>query len=139
MDITITTNPSDEDVADIRNGVIAHNVAHLGDVFFTEFACFTYYEDGTKSGGLTAEILGQWLSIKFLWVDDGAKGKGIGSRLLNEAEQFAKEHHCHSSLLDTFSFQARPFYERHGYQVKMTLHEHPFLSNERYFLTKALK
>ncbi|MFA0085427.1 GNAT family N-acetyltransferase [Vibrio sp. 10N.261.51.F12] len=138
MDITITTNPSAQDVKDIRDGVIQHNLSKLGEVFFTDFACFTYYADGTKSGGLTGEILGQWLSIKFLWVDSESKGQGIGSELLRQAEQFALEHNCHSSLLDTFSFQARPFYERHGYQVEMTLRQHPISTSERYFMTKTL-
>ncbi|MGL4930048.1 MAG: GNAT family N-acetyltransferase, partial [Plesiomonas sp.] len=38
---------------------------------------------------------------------------------------------------DTFSFQARPFYEKQGYRSVMTLTDSP-IHHERYYLTKTL-
>ena len=40
-------------------------------------------------------------------------------------------------VLDTFSFQARPFYERHGYRVVGTVPGFPH-GHERYFMAKEL-
>jgi hypothetical protein len=39
--------------------------------------------------------------------------------------------------LDTMSFQSRPFYEKHGYQVFGVLEDHP-LGHNRYFMRKLL-
>ncbi|MGN2755623.1 GNAT family N-acetyltransferase [Aliivibrio fischeri] len=70
-------------------------------------------------------------------MDKESSGNGIGSELLAKAESYAIEHGCHSSFLDTFSFQAKPFYEKHGYNVEMVLKNHP-ITSERYYLTKSL-
>lgn len=137
MDIEITTDPSQGDIDEIRNGLRAHNSPYLANIFHTEVACFTYKESGMKSGGLSGEIWGNWLMIKYLWVDNEYKGQGIGSLLLKKAEAFAIQKGCHSCLLDTFSFQAKPFYERNGYKVEMMLSNYP-TSTERYYLTKKL-
>jgi hypothetical protein len=39
--------------------------------------------------------------------------------------------------LDTLDFQAKPFYEKRGYQVKYQLNNYP-LSGTRYFMEKPL-
>ncbi|MDP3936617.1 MAG: hypothetical protein Q8R92_00595 [Deltaproteobacteria bacterium] len=44
---------------------------------------------------------------------------------------------CAHAHLDTFSYQARPFYERHGYTLFATLDDYP-PGHKRYFLRKAL-
>ena len=51
-----------------------------------------------------------------LWVDKAARGRGIGSRLLAEAERLAKEMGARNAALETFEWQAPRFYERHGYE-----------------------
>jgi len=137
MDIEITTQPTQSDIDEIRNGLRQHNKPHLEGIFHTDLACYSYKVNGDKSGGLVGEIWGDWLIIKFLWVDKELGGNGIGSELLVKAESYAIEHGCHSSFLDTFSFQAKPFYVRHGYNVEMVLKNHP-ISSERYYLTKSL-
>ncbi|MBO0215816.1 GNAT family N-acetyltransferase [Vibrio sp. Vb2880] len=137
MPVTITTTPTEAEIEIIRNGLREHNFPHLGDVYRTDIACFTEDEHGVKTGGLYGEIFGHWLMVKFLWVDQNVKGRGLGSQLLLQAEAFAREKGCHACLLDTFSFQAKPFYEKLGYEVQMILHDHP-VSTERYYLTKLL-
>ena len=42
-----------------------------------------------------------------------------------------------SALVDTFSFQARPFYEKHGYECQMVLDNYPVDTSIAY-LTKSL-
>lgn len=67
-------------------------------------------------GGITAETSYGWVLIKTLWVKDGYRRCGIGSKLLNEAEGISIENDCHGSWLDTSSRKAREFYLRHGYR-----------------------
>ena len=48
---------------------------------------------------------------------EALRGQGLGSRLLLAAEDLAVSRGCRGSCLGTFDFQARTFYERHGYAV----------------------
>ena len=52
-------------------------------------------------------------------------------------EQLAAQRGCLNSHLDTFSFQARPLYEKLGYKVFGTLEYHP-KGHSHYFLKKTL-
>ena len=45
---------------------------------------------------------------------------------------------CIDAYLDTFSFEARPFYEKLGYRVFVTLENHP-VGHQHYFMTKKLE
>ena len=40
---------------------------------------------------------------------------------------------CRAAYLDTFSYQARPFYEKLGYEVFGTLDDYP-LGHQRFFM-----
>ncbi|WP_195176669.1 N-acetyltransferase [Mesorhizobium sp. INR15] len=54
--------------------------------------------------------------IKTLWIADSERGKGLGSRLLDAAEQEARRRGCHVIHLASFTFQAPDFYEKHGFE-----------------------
>ena len=94
-----------------------------------------------------AETVGYWMYIKMLWVDETLRGKDVGTQLIREAEEEAKARGCRYSLVDTFSFQARPFYERMGYSMQMALEDYlpdsrapddAPSTHTRFFLTKTL-
>src|SRR5699024_4305916 len=75
-----------------------------------------------KEGNILAGIsslLYCWkcLYIDILCVKDGYRKEGYGSILLNEVENIAKEQGCNLVHLDTFDFQAKDFYIKHGYEV----------------------
>ena len=65
------------------------------------------------------------------------RGDGHGRRVMLALEQAARERGCTHAHLDTFSYQARPFYEKLGYEVFSTLDDYP-LGHRRFFLKKAL-
>lgn len=50
-----------------------------------------------------------------VWVREDARRSGVGSRLLVAAEQIARERACKRLTVSSFTFQAPPFYERHGF------------------------
>ncbi len=74
-------------------------------------------ESGVIVGGLYGATMWSWLMIDGLWVESGLRGQGLGRRLLLAAEKVAVERDCVGSLLNTFDFQAKVFYERNGYVV----------------------
>ena len=73
---------------------------------------------------------------RYLWVSDGLRGRGVGRELMDRAEVRARERGCHSAWLDTFSFQARGFYEKVGYEEFGRLDYPP--DHHRHFMQKRL-
>jgi len=61
----------------------------------------------------------------------------LAGKLMKRAELYAVELGCTDAFLDTFSFQARPFYEKLGYRVFGMLENHP-AGHQHYFMTKQL-
>ena len=88
-------------------------------------------------GGLLGSIWGGWLHIAYLWVDEAERGKDAATRMMDQAEAYARERHCHSIMLDTHSFQARPFHEKRGFEVFATLDDWP-KGHKKFFLKKKL-
>ncbi len=88
-------------------------------------------------GGLLGSIWGGWLHITYLWVDEAERGKDAATRMMDQAEAYARERRCHSIMLDTHSFQARPFYEKRGFEVFATLDDWP-KGHKKFFLRKKL-
>ena len=92
--------------------------------------------DGSELvGGLLGYTHWNWLFISHLWLAQNARGSGTGSRLLRAAEDEAAARGCAHAHCDTFSFQALPFYEKHGYEVFGQLDDYP-PGHCRYFLRK---
>ncbi len=92
---------------------------------------------GRLVAGVLAEINWQQLSLNGLWTDPEFRGRGCASRLLHAMENEARRRQLDHILLDTFSFQALFFYQRHGYRVYATLRDFP-TGHERHYLAKRL-
>lgn len=76
-------------------------------------------------GGLLGYVWADWLHITHLWVAEGFRKRGLGSRLLAGAEREASRAKARGAFLSTFDFQAPEFYERRGYEVYASLPDYP--------------
>ncbi len=74
-------------------------------------------ETGAVVGGLYGDSSYGWTYVQLLVVPEAHRGKDLGTRLLAEAESFARDRGCRGVFLDTFDFQARGFYEKCGYSL----------------------
>jgi GNAT superfamily N-acetyltransferase len=92
---------------------------------------------GAVAGGAIGLGYWSWLFVDMLWVRADLRGQGWGERLLAAAEKEGRRRGCSGVWLDTFSFQARPFYEARGYTVFGEIEDHP-PGHTRYFLRKRL-
>ena len=75
--------------------------------------------------GLVADTYWHWLVIEDFWLHAELRGRGYGRQLLALAEATAQVRGCHRAQLTTYSFQARGFYEKAGYQVVGALVDYP--------------
>ncbi|MBW4442967.1 MAG: putative N-acetylmannosamine-6-phosphate 2-epimerase [Plectolyngbya sp. WJT66-NPBG17] len=75
--------------------------------------------------GLVGLTRWNWLLIETLWVDESLRQQGFGRRMMMLAEQEAKQRGCTEAILDTFSFQAKGFYEKLGYEMFAQVDDYP--------------
>jgi GNAT superfamily N-acetyltransferase len=132
------TSPSDFDVAIVREGLLAFNVDHVGRGPDTgSVNLFLRDHSDQVIGGLLGGWRWGWLYVDQLWVHDSYRKHGGGSQLLRAAEDEALAAGCTDAVLDTFSFQAPGFYERHGYHRYATLEGYP-PGHRQFFFHKRL-
>ena len=91
---------------------------------------------GTDCRRARGETYCGWLFVKYLWVSDGLRSRGVGRELMARAEDRARERGCHSAWMETFSFQARGFYEKLGYEEFGRLDYPP--DHHKHFMRKRL-
>ena len=94
-------------------------------------------DKGDIIAGAAGRSFGNWLMLNTLWVSDELRGQNVGSKILSQFEQAGKARGCSYCLLDTLNFQAKPFYQKHGYQVQWTMENYP-KTGSRYYMTKAI-
>lgn len=100
--------------------------------------CYVIKEaDGSIAGGAIGVVYWDWLSLDLMWVRPDLRGQGFGSRLIALIEEEAQRLGARHVHLDTFSFQAPGFYEKHGYSVFGQLEDFPS-GFQRVYMTKSL-
>ena len=100
---------------------------------------YNLQDNGVIIGGVNAYIhfLKNILHVDHLFVEEKYRGQDLGSILLARVERIAKEHGATLSHLDTFDFQAKDFYIKHGYEVFGVLDDCP-KGHKRYYMKKVL-
>ncbi|MGE0714174.1 MAG: GNAT family N-acetyltransferase [Alphaproteobacteria bacterium] len=92
---------------------------------------------GREIAGLAAESYWGWMFVDQLWVSGRHRRRGLGTRLMDAAEAEARRRRCRGIWLDTWSWQARGFYEKRGFRVFGTIDDFP-TPHARHFLMKRL-
>lgn len=137
LKFTLETDPSANDIKTLGEGLTEHALPTTGRPGFLPLAVFARDTNGRLIGGISAMVNWNWLQIALVWISPELRRTGLGSDLLSRIEAAGKERGCTNAHLDTFSYQARPFYERHGYELFATLEDYPS-GHQRFFLRKRL-
>jgi GNAT superfamily N-acetyltransferase len=135
--ISVEDNPSPDDLRAIQDGLTQHALPVTQVPGFQRVAVIARHE-GAVVGGAVGAINWNWLHVALLWVAEARRHTGLGTRLMDELENVAAGRGCTRAHLDTFSYQARPFYERRGYRVFATLDDYPS-GHQRFFMKKSLR
>jgi GNAT superfamily N-acetyltransferase len=126
------------DVLVLLEGLGRNILTHLGDVELGRcIRIFLRDEAGRVVGGTTANVFGGWMYVSLLWVEESLRNQGYGTELMNRLEREALRLGCRYAHVDTYSFEARPFYERLGYELFAVLEDYPE-GHCKYFLKKKL-
>ncbi len=135
--LTTEASPSDEDLRTVYESIAQYNLAQIGDHWSGRLTIFARDHRHQVIGGVVGFTDRAWLRIELLGLLPAWRRQGVGSQLLRAAEEQARVRGCHSAWLDTFSFQALPFYQQHGYTIFGQLDHYPD-THTRYFVRKPL-
>jgi GNAT superfamily N-acetyltransferase len=90
-----------------------------------KLASFARDEAGRVIGGALGRRWGRCAEIQELWVEESARGQGLGAQLVDAFEAAARAHGCTDFYLETLSFQAPGFYAKLGYRTVHVLDVYP--------------
>lgn len=136
LKITIE-EPEPADAEEITRRLIAFNQETAGRPDPIPFTVAVREDDRRIRGGIRAIMHWDVLYIDHFWLDTDLQRDGLGARVIAAAEAEGKRRGANVCWLDTFSWQARPFYEKQGYKV---FGELPYAAGKhrRYFMWKQL-
>ena len=136
-DISLEAEPQPGDINAIVKGLTEFNRQKTSGAM-PEYLLATVRDgEGTLVGGLFGATYLGWLQVHSVWLPDALRGRDFGTRLMTIAEMEALRRGCTRAFLETFDFQALPFYEKCGYTVFSRLADFP-PGGARYALTKSL-
>lgn len=132
--------PSTKEEADIVINKIV-NFNNFQEKFINDnliFNNFVIKQNDEVIAGVNS-VITYWniLFVSILFVDEKYRGKNLGSFLLRKVEDEAKLRGVTLAHLDTFDFQAKDFYLKHGYEIFGILDDSP-KDHKRYYLKKKL-
>ena len=136
MQIVVDPQLKADDAAVIRDGLYAYNDSKV-DSADGHLGILLKDDAGNTVGGLTGRWYYGWLFVELLVLPENLRGQDLGTGIMRAAEEYARQQGLIGVWLDTFSFQARGFYEKLGYVVFGELPDYP-AGHTRFFLQKRL-
>lgn len=92
-------------------------------------------DDGTLRGGVWGRVSGDSAYFDVVFLEEPLRGQGRGRAMMVAAEGEARRRGARDVWLYTLSWQARPFYEKLGYELYGTLDGYP-PGYRQYYLRK---
>lgn len=130
--------PEEAVIETISDGLSSYNVSFAGADNRKDLWLIGRDENGVVQAGLKGISFWSWMFVDWLWIAEAHRTHGYGAQLLEQAESIAKERGCSGIFLDTYSFQAPDFYQKHGYTEFGRLKDCPIKGKARIYLSKIL-
>lgn len=97
--------------------ILGYNARRVGPLNDSKYVLTVRSNAGDLAGGLVAVQFWNGMFVDLLWVDENLRHRGIGTRLMRQAEEDLVERGGEVIFLSTWSFQAPAFYEKLGYSA----------------------
>ena len=118
-------DPSSADVEFLEERLYEFNAATTGITDGRTLGVFLRDELGSIVAGAAGHTWGETCELRQVWVAASERGRGLGRRLIAEAEAEAVRRGCRQLVLSTHSFQAPEFYRKLGFDVVSELPDYP--------------
>ena len=116
----IEKNIPKTDIDFIRNKTREHNKKN-GLKMDEDFSFCIRDENGEIISGLYGGMFFGFAYIDYFWTDEKYRGKGLGTKLMNELEAEAKKKECRYLVADTMEYQSPQFYKKYGFDLSLEL------------------
>ena len=116
-------------------GVREFNASVMGHADSKHLSVIARDPEGRLIAGVSGRTIYGHFLIEVVWVAESTRGVGLGTRLMNQAEQRARQRGCTGAQVDTASFQAPDFYEKLGFRIIGTVENFP-AGHDRFFMRK---
>lgn len=116
-------------------GVRAYNTSIAGEAQAQALTVIAKDAAGEVVAGVAGRTIYQHFLIEVVWVAAAYRRTGLGRRLMQRAEQIARQRQCVAAQVDTLSFQGPAFYASLGFEIVGEIDNFP-TGHKRYFLLK---
>jgi N-acetylglutamate synthase-like GNAT family acetyltransferase len=117
-------DPTPDEVQYLEDRIYEFNSRVTG-ITDGEWLAFVVRERDRVVAGICGNTWGGTCELRQLWVEESRRGRGLGTKLLQAAEQEARRRGCTQIVLMTFSFQAPAFYRKNGFDLVAAVDAHP--------------
>ncbi|HEY9789142.1 MAG TPA: GNAT family N-acetyltransferase [Candidatus Obscuribacterales bacterium] len=135
--LSVEDSPSQSDHDAFMHILRTFNRSKVDEPGYRKLCVLVRDADNRVVGGLNGETYLEWFYIENLAVDRHVRNEGVGTKLLELAEEEARKRRCHSAWVEAWSFQGLPFYQKNGYKIFGELKNFP-QGHSRFFLYKKL-
>jgi len=121
----ITREAAPDQIQYLEDRIYEFNAKATGITDGEWFAIFVKDERDRIVAGISGNSWGGSMEIRQFWVEESRRKRGLGTRLLEAAEQEARRRACRQIVLMTFTFQAPEFYAKRGFEIVAAIEDHP--------------
>ena len=118
-------DPTPEQIQYLEDRLYEFNSGATGIRDGQWLAIFVKNEGGRIVAGICGNTWGGGCEIRQFWVEESRRRQGLGTRLLDAAEQEARRRGCRQIVLTTFTFQAAAFYAKRGFETLCAVDDFP--------------
>jgi GNAT superfamily N-acetyltransferase len=137
--LTVSSEPEPEVEKVVGEGLNAFNDATVGYADRVPLHVIVRdAESGKIVGGISGKTSLGLMFVDLVYLPENLRGRDIGSRMMEMAENEARRRDCRAGVLLTINFQAPGFYQRLGWRVFGEIPCDP-PGTSRFFLTKDFR
>ena len=117
--------PNPEDIRFLEERLYEFNVQATGISDGRFLSAFMRAADGSLIGGAFGWTWGGTCYVRYLFVSENLRRKGLGTTLMRAVENEANSRGCQQIVLETHDFQAPDFYQKLGFEVVGRVPDYP--------------